>query len=307
MINFDRSRKHVFTGCATAVITPFKNGSIDFSALENILEGQIEAGVDAIVVAGTTGEAATLEEKEQKELISFCAKAVSGRIPVIAGVGGCDVAKACRLSAFSADVGADAILAVNPYYNKGNGEGIVQSMNAVANAADIPTILYNVPSRTGSPLTLPIIERLAENDEIVALKEASGSLSFVCELASRLGNRLDIYSGNDDVTVPIMSVGGLGCISVLSNILPRTVTRMCHEYLEGRADEAAMVQLSLIELYRTMFSEVNPVPIKYAMHRLGLCSTEYRLPLSAPSVACREAIEGVLNSIRDLEKAVDIC
>ena len=297
MINFNRSRKHVFEGCATAVITPFKNGAIDFSAFENILEKQIEAGVDAIVVAGTTGEAATLSEGEQKELISFCVKAVGGRIPVIAGVGGCDIAKACRLSAFSADVDADAILAVNPYYNKGNEEGIVQSMNAVANAAGIPTILYNVPSRTGSPLTLPIIERLAENDGIVAVKEASGNLSFVCELASRLGNRLDIYSGNDDVTVPIMSVGGLGCISVLSNILPRTVTRMCRAYLQGRADEAATAQLSLMGLYRVMFSEVNPVPIKYAMHLLGFCEPEYRLPLCLPAFCNREQIKAALEKI----------
>ena len=291
MTNFDRERSEVFCGCATAVITPFKNGRIDFNAFERIVEAQIKAGVDAIVVAGTTGEAATLSEHEQMELIELCVKTVNGRIAVIAGVGGCDISKACRLAKYSSDCGADALLAVNPYYNKGNEQGIICSLNAIADSAKCPTILYNVPSRTAQSLTCSMLQELAKNERIVGMKDASGDISAVCRVMSALGDGFCIYSGNDDITVPIMSLGGRGCISVLSNIVPEDVCAMCREYLSGKVGSAAARQRDLAGLSGAMMCEVNPIPIKYAMHIMGYCELEYRLPLTAPTKKHQRLIE----------------
>ncbi len=273
----------IFTGAATALITPFKaDGRIDYAAFEEIIEQQISSEISALVVAGTTGEGSTLTDSEHKEIISFAIKTAAGRVPIIAGTGSNDTAYAIELSKFACDMGADGLLLVTPYYNKATQEGIYQSFKAIANSVDTPCILYNVPSRTGCNILPATAARLAEVDNIVAIKEASGDISQIAEISRLCGDNMDIYSGNDNQIIPVLSLGGKGVISVLSNILPERVNEICFSYF-NRLPRALELQLRLLPLMDALFSEVNPIPIKAAMAAMGLCENVVRLPLTKMS------------------------
>ena len=269
----------IFTGAATAIITPFKNGAIDRESFKNIIEDQIANSIDAIVVAGTTGEAATLTHEEHMDCMKFVVDTVAGRVPVIAGTGSNDTAYGIELSRYACEIGADALLLVTPYYNKATPKGLIKNFLETADKTDKPIILYNVPSRTGCNITLPVYKELAKHERIVAVKEASGNMSAIAELIAECGDSLDVYSGNDDQIVPIMSLGGKGVISVLSNVMPRETHDMVKLCLEGNYPAAAQSQLKLLDLINALFCEVNPVPIKTAMAEMGLCDIEMRLPL----------------------------
>ena len=269
----------LFTGVCTALITPFKNGEIDYPKLKKLIEFQIEQGVDALLVNGTTGESATLSECEKRELISFAVREVGGRVPLIAGTGSNSTKKAIHLSQFACDVGADAILVVTPYYNKASNEGLIEHYETIANNVDVPLILYNVPSRTGVNIPLSVYEKLSEHKNIVAVKEASSSVGDFAKLSQKCGDKLDLYSGNDDLLLPTLSLGGKGVISVVSNILPKEIGEICKLYFTGKAKEATALQLKLLPLINVIFSEINPIPIKAIMSHKGFCEAEYRLPL----------------------------
>lgn len=272
-------KKSVFTGAATALITPFQNGAIDYASLDRLIETQIAGGIDALVIAGTTGEAATLTHEEHCDLLTHAVEAVAGRVPVIAGTGSNDTAYGIELSRHACAVGCDALLLVTPYYNKATPKGLIQSFLATAEATDKPIILYNVPSRTGVNITLPVYRELAKHERIVAVKEASGNLSAIAELIAECGDALDVYSGNDDQIVPIMSLGGKGVISVFSGLLPRVTHDLCAACLAGDFKTGSKLQLEYLKLMNTLFCEVNPVPVKTASALLGLCGEEMRLPL----------------------------
>ena len=276
-------KKTIFTGAATAIITPFKNNQVDFDALAGLIEFQIAQGIDAIVSVGTTGESPTLTDAEHKEVIRFCVEKVNGRVPVIAGTGSNDVAYAISLTKYACDVGADAMLLVTPYYNKATQNGLVASFTGIADASTKPCILYNVPSRTGCNITPETCAVLAEHENIAAIKEASGNISQVAKIAQLCGDKLDIYSGNDDQIVPIMSLGGKGVISVLSNLLPRETSDICRLFLQGKTQEALKMQLEYLPLVDALFSEVNPIPVKAAMAAMGFCKDYLRLPLTPMS------------------------
>ena len=269
----------IFTGAATAIITPFKNGLIDKANFKNIIEDQIANDIDAIVVAGTTGEAATLTHEEHMDCMKFVVDTVAGRVPVIAGTGSNDTAYGIELSRYACEIGADALLLVTPYYNKATPKGLIKNFLETADKTDKPIILYNVPSRTGCNITLPVYKELAKHERIVAVKEASGNMSAIAELIAECGDSLDVYSGNDDQIVPIMSLGGKGVISVLSNVMPRQTHEMAKLCLENNYTDAAKLQLTLLDLINALFCEVNPVPVKTAMAEMGLCDIEMRLPL----------------------------
>ena len=283
-------KKSIFTGAATAIITPFKNGKIDYVSFETIIEDQIKGGIDGIVVAGTTGEAATLTHEEHCECIDFVVKQVNGRVPVIAGTGSNDTAYGIELSQYACEAGADALLLVTPYYNKATPKGLIKNFLETADKTNKPIILYNVPSRTGCNITLPVYKELAKHERIVAVKEASGNISAIAELIAECGDYFDIYSGNDDQIVPIMSLGGKGVISVLSNILPKETHDLCKLCENGKFAEGADMQLKYLKFINSLFCEVNPVPVKTAMAALGYCTEEMRLPLCEMEDANREKL-----------------
>lgn len=272
-------KKLVFEGSATAIITPFKNNAVDYDSLGSMIEYQINNKTDAIVICGTTGEASTLTDEEHRECIRFAAEKAAGRIPVIAGTGSNDTDYAIDLSKYACDAGADAVLLVTPYYNKATPKGLIKSFTAVADVINKPVILYNVPSRTGCNISLPVYKELAKHENIVAVKEASGNISAIAEIAAELGDNLPIYSGNDDQIVPILSLGGKGVISVLSNVMPKETHDICELYFKGQVKESAKIQLELLDLINALFCEVNPIPAKTACALMGMCSDEMRLPL----------------------------
>lgn len=269
----------IFTGAATAIITPFKNGTIDYASFGNVIENQISGGIDAIVVAGTTGEAATLTHEEHCQCIDFVVKKVDGRVPVIAGTGSNDTAYGIELSQYACEAGADALLLVTPYYNKATPKGLIKSFLETAEKTTKPIILYNVPSRTGCNIPLSVYKELAKHERIVAVKEASGNISAIAELFAECGDYFDIYSGNDDQIVPIMSLGGKGVISVLSNVMPKLTHDICKMCFDGNYKDASAAQLKYLSFINALFCEVNPVPVKTAMAELGYCDIEMRLPL----------------------------
>ena len=273
-------KKSIFTGAATALITPFKDGKIDYECLKQLIDKQINGGIDALVIAGTTGEAATLDHEEHCELLRASVEYTAGRVPVIAGTGSNDTAYGIELSKYACEVGCDALLLVTPYYNKATPKGLIESFLATAEATDKPIILYNVPSRTGVNIPLSVYKELSKHERIVAAKEASGNLSNIAELIAECGDALDVYSGNDDQIVPIMSLGGKGVISVFSGILPRETHELCAACLAGDFKTGAEMQLKYLKLMNTLFCEVNPIPVKTASALLGLCDLEFRLPLS---------------------------
>ncbi|MBE6628149.1 MAG: 4-hydroxy-tetrahydrodipicolinate synthase [Ruminococcaceae bacterium] len=278
----------VFTGAATAIVTPMTENGVDYEAYGKLIDWQIEQGIDAIVAAGTTGEGSTLTDVEHRQVLLYTVQRVNHRVPVIAGTGSNDIAYAIDLTKYACDIGADAMLVVTPYYNKATQKGLIQSFTAIADASTKPIILYNVPSRTGCNLTPESCAVLADHPNIVAIKEASGNISQIAKLASLVGDKMDIYSGNDDQIVPILSLGGKGVISVLSNLLPKETSEMVHKYLAGDVKASMKMQLEYIDLIDTLFCEVNPIPVKAAMANMGFCQNILRLPLT-PMEAANEA------------------
>jgi 4-hydroxy-tetrahydrodipicolinate synthase len=273
-------KKTIFKGAATAIVTPLTKDGIDYEQFGRLIDWQIEEGIDAIVVCGTTGEASTLTDEEHRDAIAFAVKKVNGRVPVIAGTGSNDTDYAIELTQFACEAGADAILLVTPYYNKATQKGLIESFRAVADISTKPIILYNVPSRTGCNILPTTAAILAEHPNIVAIKEASGNISQIAELAALTRGKLDIYSGNDDQIVPILSLGGKGVISVLSNPMPRATSEMCHKFFAGDIEGSLKMQLDLLPLVNALFCEVNPIPVKAAMAAMGFCKNSVRLPLT---------------------------
>ena len=270
----------VFTGVATAIVTPLNDKGIDFEKFAKLIDWQIEEGINAIVVCGTTGESSTLTDEEHKAAIKFAVDQVAGRVPVIAGTGSNDAAYAIDLTKFACEAGADAMLVVTPYYNKATQNGLIQLFTAIADASTKPIILYNVPSRTGVNIAPATCKVLAEHPNICGIKEASGNISQVAEIAALVGDKMDIYSGNDDQIVPIMSLGGKGVISVLSNVMPKKSVEMCDSFFAGNITKSREIQLELLPLINALFCEVNPIPVKAAMAAMGWCENYVRLPLT---------------------------
>ena len=277
-------KKTVFKGAATAIITPFRNGQVDYESFGRLIDWQISEGISAIVAAGTTGEGSTLTDAEHREVIRFCVERVGGRVPVIAGTGSNDTAYAVDLTKYACKVGADAMLLVTPYYNKATQKGLIESFTAVADVSDKPVILYNVPSRTGCNILPATAKELSKHPNIVGIKEASGDISQVAEMAALCGDDLDIYSGNDNQIVPVLSLGGKGVISVLANLMPAATEKICRDYLEGDVESSRREQLRLLDLINALFSEVNPIPVKAAMAEMGYGANELRLPLTKMEV-----------------------
>jgi 4-hydroxy-tetrahydrodipicolinate synthase len=273
----------IFTGTATAIITPFRNEKIDYVALGKLIEWQLKNGADALVVCGTTGEASTLSGRERIQLVHFTVDLVKGRVPVIAGTGSNNTRFTTELSKEMEDVGADALLVVTPYYNKCTDTGLISHYETIADHVSIPMILYSVKSRTGVNISPDAVRVLSDHPNISGIKEASGDISQVCEIAQYISEDFAVYSGNDDMTVPIMALGGLGCISTVSNIIPKRYAKMTADYLNGEVRQAALEQIALKPLIDAIFSEINPIPLKAAMNMMGLCELEYRLPLCPPS------------------------
>ena len=273
-----------FKGSAVAIVTPFNESGIDFDKLGELIEMHIANKTDAIVIAGTTGEASTMPDPEHLSSIEYTVKKVAGRVPVIAGTGSNDTAHAIALTKAAEDLGADAILSVTPYYNKANQTGLINHFKAIAESIKIPVILYNVPSRTGVNFSIPVLKELAKVENIVAIKEASGNIGYTAQIAAEVPE-LHIYSGNDDMIVPIMSLGGMGVISVVANILPEETHDICDLYLNGKIEESRKLQLKYLDLINKLFIEVNPVPVKTAMNILGYEVGNLRLPLGEMSEA----------------------
>lgn len=274
------SKKIVFTGIATALITPFSKGSVDFDKLGRLIDWQIEEGIDALLVCGTTGECSTMSDGEHKSVIEYAVRRVDKRVPLIAGSGSNDTAYAISLTRFAADAGADASLSVTPYYNKTTQKGLVRHFTAIADQSSIPLIIYNVPSRTGTPVEPETYAELAKHERIVAIKEANSNIDKIVDTMSRVRKDLTLYSGNDGEIVPLMAVGAMGCISVLSNILPAQTREICKRFFAGDIKGAAELQFRYRPLIDALFSEVNPIPVKAAMAAMGFCEADIRMPLT---------------------------
>ena len=273
-------KKTVFTGVATALITPLNENGIDYAQFGRLIDWQIEEGINGLVVCGTTGEASTLTDEEHREAISFAVKRAAGRVPIIAGTGSNDTAYALELTAHACEAGADAVLVVTPYYNKATQQGLIQMFTKIADASTAPVILYNVPSRTGINIEPETYLALSEHDNIVGIKEANGNISKIVETMSLVHENLDLYSGNDDQILPLMSLGGVGVISVISNLLPRETCEITKRFFAGDIQGAAALQYKYHDLIDALFSEVNPIPVKAAMAAMGFCENHLRLPLT---------------------------
>lgn len=274
-------KKTIFTGAAVAIVTPFNENGINFEELKRLIDFNIDNGTDAIVIAGTTGESSTMSDEEHKEAIRFTVEYVNKRIPVIAGTGSNDTAYAVELSKYAESVGVDGILVVTPYYNKATQSGLIKHFTYIADRVNVPMILYNVPSRTGVNILPETYVELSKHPRIVAAKEASGDLSQVAKIKALCGENLDIYSGNDDQIVPILSLGGKGVISVLSNVMPNEAHEICSLYFEGKVEESAKMQTDYLELINNLFIEVNPIPVKTALGLMGYNVGNLRMPLFA--------------------------
>ena len=288
-------KKTIFTGAGVAIVTPMNpDESINFDRLGQIIDNQIENGTDAIVICGTTGESATMTDQEHVDCIEYAVKRVNGRVPVIAGAGSNHTSYAVWMSKEAKRVGADALLHVTPYYNKTSQTGLIRHFNAVADATDLPIILYNVPSRTGVNITPATYRELAKHPNIVAAKEASGNISQIAQMAQACGDELDLYSGNDDQIVPLLSLGAKGVISVLSNIMPRETHDICRLFFEGKIAESRALQLKLLPLINALFSDVNPIPVKEAMNMMGWECGECRLPLVSMQPQAKEHLRSLM-------------
>lgn len=269
----------IFKGSGVAIITPFNENGIDYEKLRELLEWHIKESTDAIVICGTTGEATTMTEQEKKDAIKFTVDVVNKRIPVIAGTGGNNTKTSIEMSLYAENVGVDGLLVITPYYNKTNAEGLIMHFKAINDAVKTPIILYNVPSRTNMNIAPETLLKLTELNNVVAIKEASGDMSQVAKMKALCGDKIDIYSGNDDQIIPILSLGGIGVISVAANIIPKIVHDMCDLYLNGDCFKATKLQLDYLELMNNLFIETNPIPVKTAMNVIGMNVGELRLPL----------------------------
>ena len=291
------TNKPIFTGAATALVTPLNENGVDYPALEKLINWQIDSGIDALVICGTTGEASTLTDEEHRQVLKFSAEVVNGRVPIIAGTGSNDTAYAIDMTKYACEIGYDAMLVVTPYYNKTTQRGLIAMFTAIADASTKPLILYNVPSRTGVNIEPATYAALADHPNIAAIKEAGGNISKIVETAALVGDKLTIYSGNDDQIVPILACGGKGVISVLSNVVPKETSDICHTFFAGNVKEAMDMQIKYLPLTNALFCEVNPIPAKAAMAALGFCENYVRLPL----VTMEEGHEAMLRQkMRDL-------
>ena len=273
-------KKTVFTGVGTAIVTPMNANGVDYDAFGRLIDWQIEEGVNALVIAGTTGEGSTLTDAEHKEVLRFAMEKTNRRVPLVAGTGSNDTAYAIELTKYACELDYDAMLLVTPYYNKATQRGLIESFTAIADASTKPCILYNVPSRTGCNLTPASCAVLAKHENIVGIKEASGNISQVAEIAALTNGEFDIYSGNDDQIVPLLSLGGKGVISVLSNILPKKTVEICDKFFAGDVAGSCKLQLELLPLINSLFCEVNPIPAKAAVAAIGYGDNYVRLPLT---------------------------
>lgn len=290
-------KQPVFIGAAVAIITPMHaDGTVNFEELGRIIDDQIAHGTDAIVICGTTGESAALSHEEHVECIRFAVKHTAKRVPVIAGTGSNDTAFAIEISKEAEEAGADALLLVTPYYNKTSQAGLIAHYTAIANAVTLPCIIYNVPSRTGVNLQPATLAELAKLPNVNAVKEASGNISQVADVAALCGEELNIYSGNDDQIVPILSLGGKGVISVLSNVAPQQAHDICAAWFSGDTAKSLELQLKALLLCHALFADVNPIPVKWAMNRLGWNAGPLRLPLVEPSAAVQQSLENEMKA-----------
>lgn len=269
----------IFTGSCVALVTPFRDNKIDFDRFRELIDWHIKNGTDAILVAGTTGETSTLTDQEHLDLLRVAGEHIAGRVPYIAGTGSNDTAYSIMLSKYAEEQGADAVLVINPYYNKSTQKGIYVHIKAIADAIKVPIIVYNVPSRTGANISVSTMQKLAEIPNVQAVKEASGDISQITEIARTCGDKLDVYSGNDDQTLPILSVGGKGIISVSANIIPKDMHDLVAAFMDGDVDKARKMQFDTNLINLAMFYETNPIPVKTAMRLLGTDTGEMRLPL----------------------------
>lgn len=272
-------KKHVFTGAATALITPLTPEGIDYPAFGRLIDWQIDQGIDALVICGTTGEASTLNDSEHIAAIAFAAERINHRVPLIAGTGSNDTPHAVKLAQKAYEAGADSLLVVTPYYNKTSQRGLIRYYFDIADSTPLPVILYNVPSRTGLNIEPPTFARLAEHENIVAIKEAGGNLSKTVETMSLVHGKLDLYSGNDDQIVPLLALGGSGVISVLSNLLPAETKKICSSFFLGDIQTSRQMQFRYQKLIHALFSDVNPIPVKAALAAMGFCQNYLRSPL----------------------------
>ena len=283
-----------FTGSGVAIVTPFEGYKTNYDELGRLIDMNIENGTDAIIICGTTGEASTMPDAEHLAAIEYTVKKVNGRVPVIAGTGSNETAHAVELSKKAEELGADGLLQVTPYYNKASSKGLIAHFSAVAEAVNIPVILYNVPSRTGVNIPIPVLKELAKLPNIVAIKEASGNISYTAKIAAEIPE-LYIYSGNDDMIVPVLSLGGKGVISVLANIMPQETHDMCQAFFDGDTEKAREMQLKYLDLINNLFIEVNPIPVKTALNLMGYKVGNLRLPLLDMEEKNLEALQ---NSMR---------
>ncbi len=289
-------KKPIFRGAGVAIITPYTEDGINFDELGRIIDDQIENHTDAIIITGTTGESATMSDEEHRAAIKFAVDHVKGRIPVIAGTGSNETSYAVELSKYAESVGADALLVVTPYYNKCTQKGLIAHYTAIADAVNIPIILYDVPSRTGVAIATSTYVELAKHPNIVAVKEANGDLSKILRLRAAVGDELVIYSGNDDQIVPILSLGGQGVISVLSNVAPQQTHDMCQAFFDGDTKKAEKLQVEYADLIDALFCEVNPIPVKVAMRKLGYNAGPLRMPLSEMEPQHEKQLEDALRN-----------
>lgn len=286
----------LFTGAGVAIVTPFKDGKVDFPSLGRLIDWQISQGIDAIIVCGTTGEASTLNDKEHIETVQYAVERVNGRIPVIAGAGSNDTAHAIYMAGELTQFPVDGLLLVTPYYNKCTQKGLIKHYTTIADAVDIPMILYSVAGRTGVNISPSTVFELSKHPNIVGIKEASGNISQVVEIARCISDDFSLYSGNDDMIVPVLSVGGIGVISTVANVVPKDTHLMVQKYLDGDIKESSRLQLSMKHLIDAMFIEVNPIPVKAALNLMGMIEEEYRLPLCSPEDKSMEIIRKELKN-----------
>lgn len=290
-------KKIIFKGCGTAIATPFNENGVNFEVFKQLIDNQIKEGVDSIIVCGTTGESATMSETERKDTIKFVVDTVNKRVPVIAGTGSNNTRSAIEMTKYAESVGVDGVLVVTPYYNKATQKGLIEHFTKIAKETTLPIIMYNVPSRTGVNILPETCYELSKIDNIVAIKEASGNISQVAKIASLCGDDLAIYSGNDDQIIPVLSLGGIGVISVLSNIKPKFTHDMVYDFFNGDVKEACKKQLDSIELIDCLFSEVNPIPVKSALNILGYDYGIPRLPLTEMSESNKDKLKKTIFKI----------
>lgn len=287
----------IFKGSCVAIVTPFNENGVDFKSLENLVEWHIKEGTDSILVCGTTGEASTMSLQERKETIKFVVDLVNKRVPVIAGTGSNNTSASINMSKWAENIGVDALLVITPYYNKTTQKGLVEHFKAVNDNVNIPIIVYNVPGRTGMNISPETLKVISDFKNIAAIKEASGNLSQVIQMKALCGDKIDIYSGNDDQIIPILSIGGIGVISVLANVAPKATHDMVHLYLQGKTDEALKIQLDYLALTNALFIETNPIPVKTALNTMNMNAGILRLPLCEMEANNKKLLEKELTKL----------